>query len=101
MTYYRHESGQKNILPNAENVYHVDWESLPLTCPMPEMSLWNSHPHVYIPLHEKGEASCMYCGAKYILKEVVVGEKMPSFANTEIERQYHIRLDKLRHDQES
>ena len=99
MANYRNESSRQAISPNAQNVYYVDWGSLPLTCPMPEMSLWNSHPQVYIPLHETDKASCMYCGATYVLNEIDPGEEMPSFANVEIERQYHLRVNRLRHKQ--
>jgi len=40
---------------------------LPLACPMPGMSLWNSHPRVFLPIEKSGEAKCPYCGASYIL----------------------------------
>lgn len=53
--------------PNAVNKYQVSRKDLPLHCPMPNMSLWNSHPRVYLPVEEKGQAKCPYCGAKYIL----------------------------------
>jgi len=96
MSSYRFMVSEQGMQPNAENTYTVSWESLPLTCPTPEMSLWNSHPHVYIPLHETDEASCMYCGAKFVLKEITLGEDMPLFADTEIERRYHERVNKLR-----
>jgi uncharacterized Zn-finger protein len=29
------------------------------------MYLWNSHPKVYLPIAETGEAKCPYCGAEY------------------------------------
>ncbi|KAB7627322.1 zinc-finger domain-containing protein [Alkalilimnicola sp. S0819] len=57
------------IQPNAANRYEVAAADLPLTCPMPGMYLWNSHPKVYIPLHKTGEGRCMYCGAEYVLKD--------------------------------
>jgi uncharacterized Zn-finger protein len=56
------------IEPNAENRYRVTREDLPLSCPMPGMSLWNSHPRVFLPIEETGEASCPYCGARYSLE---------------------------------
>jgi uncharacterized Zn-finger protein len=31
------------------------------------MYLWNSHPKVYLPIAETGEAKCPYCGAEYYL----------------------------------
>jgi|GEM_PF-3597314 len=48
---------------------------LPLHCPTPAMSHWDSHPQVYLPLGEKrpeGEVTavrCPYCGAAYRLGE--------------------------------
>jgi uncharacterized Zn-finger protein len=56
------------IPPNAQNRYEVSEADLPVHCPLPGMSLWNSHPRVYLPLKEAGEARCPYCGAVYILK---------------------------------
>ena len=54
---------------NAQNVYHVTRAELPLHCPMDNMSLWNSHPRVYLPIEATGKAKCPYCGADYILKD--------------------------------
>lgn len=55
------------IPPNAENYYQVSRADLPLSCPMPGMSLWNSHPRVYLPVEEEGTSKCPYCGAEYEL----------------------------------
>jgi uncharacterized Zn-finger protein len=60
---------QEPIQPNAEQRYDVSSSDLPLSCPMPGMSLWNSHPRVYLPIEKTGEAVCPYCGASYILRE--------------------------------
>ena len=57
------------IQPNAENRYTVSRADLPLSCPMPGMYLWNSHPKVYLAIEEMGEAKCPYCGAEYALAE--------------------------------
>lgn len=57
------------IQPNAANRYEVTVDDLPLSCPMPGMYLWNSHPKVYIPLHKTGHGKCIYCGAEYYLKD--------------------------------
>lgn len=35
---------------------------------MPGMYLWNSHPKVFLPIEQEGEAKCPYCGATYYLK---------------------------------
>ncbi|MDC8013336.1 zinc-finger domain-containing protein [Tahibacter soli] len=57
------------IPANAQNRYEVTRADLPLSCPMPGMSLWNSHPKVYLPIEdENGESVCPYCGAHYVLK---------------------------------
>jgi uncharacterized Zn-finger protein len=58
----------KEIPPNTLNRYEVTRADLPVHCPLPGMSLWNSHPRVYLPLEENGEARCPYCGAMYVLK---------------------------------
>ncbi|HEY2144964.1 MAG TPA: hypothetical protein VGH12_02760 [Steroidobacteraceae bacterium] len=34
------------LVPNALHHYTVNMDDLPLSCPMPEMMLWNSHPKV-------------------------------------------------------
>lgn len=56
---------QKLIPANAQNRYGVRPKDLPLSCPMPGMYLWNSHPKVYLPVEVTGEAKCPYCGAEY------------------------------------
>ena len=55
------------IQPNAENLYQVTRTDLPLSCPMPGMYLWNSHPRVYLAIEETGTVKCPYCGATYKL----------------------------------
>lgn len=62
-------SGAANtpIEPNAENRYEVTRADLPLHCPLPGMSLWNSHPRVFLPIEATGRAKCPYCGADYVL----------------------------------
>lgn len=55
------------IQPNAENHYDVTPADLPLSCPMPGMYLWNSHPRVYLPVADEGRVKCPYCGATYAL----------------------------------
>ncbi|MDQ7016314.1 MAG: zinc-finger domain-containing protein [Gammaproteobacteria bacterium] len=55
--------------PNAENHYEVMKADLPLRCPLPDSSLWNSHPRVFVPLGANGEGKCPYCGAEYHLQD--------------------------------
>jgi uncharacterized Zn-finger protein len=59
---------QALLTPNAQNQYEVTAEDLPLSCPMPQMHLWNSHPRVYLPIERTGWAKCPYCGAEYTLR---------------------------------
>jgi uncharacterized Zn-finger protein len=59
----------KKIPANAQNRYEVTRADLPLSCPMPGMTLWDSHPRVYLPIEESGEERCPYCGAVYVLKD--------------------------------
>ncbi len=61
-------SGDKTIEANAENQYEITKDDLPLHCPMDGMSVWNSHPRVFLQLDESGQAKCPYCGANYTLK---------------------------------
>ena len=52
----------------APNRREVTAKDLPLHCPTPDMSRWDSHPRVFLPIQETGEARCPYCGTLYILK---------------------------------
>jgi uncharacterized Zn-finger protein len=56
-----------SIQANAQNRYEVTRADLPLHCPLDGMSLWNSHPRVYLPIEKTGKAKCPYCGADYVL----------------------------------
>ena len=58
----------QEIPANAQNRYEITRADLPVHCPMPGMSRWNSHPRVFLPIEETGEARCPYCGAMYVLK---------------------------------
>ncbi len=63
-------AAEENLIqPNAENQYNVTRADLPLSCPMPGMYLWNSHPKVYLPVDKEGTSKCPYCGALYTLVE--------------------------------
>ena len=63
------KQSRAQILPNAENHYKVNRTDLPLHCPMDGMSLWNSHPRVYLSIEKTGEARCPYCSARYTLTD--------------------------------
>ena len=61
---------KKPVQANAVKRYEVTKADLPLHCPMENMTLWDSHPRVYLPIEEGGgEAKCPYCGALYVIKD--------------------------------
>ena len=61
------ESTNAKQAANTERRYEIKRDALPLSCPTPEMALWNSHPRVYLPIEENGHALCPYCGADFVL----------------------------------
>lgn len=62
-----------SVEANAERHYDVSRADLPLSCPTPAMTLWNSHPRVYLPIEATGRAQCPYCGAVFILSDAPRG----------------------------
>lgn len=63
------KASDEHIPASARKEYQVSTKDLPLSCPMPNMILWNSHPRVYLPIEKTGKATCPYCGANYILMD--------------------------------
>lgn len=59
-------SMNQEVSPSSPIV--VTPKDLPLSCPTPEMELWNMHPRVYLPIRETGRAVCPYCGAEFVLE---------------------------------
>jgi len=55
--------------PNDKDYYEVSQDDVPVHCPMPGSSLWNSHPQVFIAFDKKGSGKCPYCGAEFHLKD--------------------------------
>lgn len=53
---------------STKRLYEVKHTELPLSCPMPDMRLWDAHPRVYLPILETGRAVCPYCDAEFVLK---------------------------------
>ena len=55
----------------AQQTYEVHRAELPLSCPLPSMALWNSHPRVYLPIEDApgGEVQCPYCGSHFVLAD--------------------------------
>lgn len=53
---------------NAHQTYEIRRSDLPLSCPLPSMAVWNSHPRVYLPIEDDGgETDCPYCSAHFVL----------------------------------
>lgn len=48
-------------------VIEITSDDLPLSCPMPDVTLWSQHPRVYIPI-KNNQGHCPYCGNQFILK---------------------------------
>jgi len=63
--------GSKTLQANAVSRYEITTADLPLHCPMDNMSQWDSHPRVFLPIENSGEARCPYCSALYILKDKI------------------------------
>ncbi|MDQ5908890.1 MAG: hypothetical protein QG599_983 [Pseudomonadota bacterium] len=55
------------VMPNTQTTYEVSRADLPVSCPLPNMMVWNSHPKVYLPIETTGKAKCPYCGANFVL----------------------------------
>lgn len=55
--------------PEKQRIIDVGRRDLPLHCPLPSMSLWDSHPRVYLPIEAAGRARCPYCGTEFVLKD--------------------------------
>lgn len=54
---------------SEQTVFHIKQDQLPLHCPLPEMSLWNQHPRVFLPIENSGREKCPYCGCEFILED--------------------------------
>ena len=61
------DAPQQQLPANAETRYEVSRDDLPLSCPLSNMTLWNSHPRVYLPIEKTGRARCPYCSAEFVL----------------------------------
>lgn len=58
----------ENTLEEQPREIEVSAADLPLHCPTPAMQLWDSHPRVFLPIEQTGEALCPYCGTLFRLK---------------------------------
>ena len=64
----------------TKHYYEITSKSLPLSCPLKNSSLWDSHPRVYLPIAKTGHVTCPYCGTEYFLKNEIVNHSyMESF----------------------
>ncbi|MHB8310426.1 zinc-finger domain-containing protein [Metallibacterium sp.] len=76
----------------SERIREISWTDLPLGCPMPDRSLWDVHPRVYLPIHLSGRERCPYCSTLYVLRDPRPGDAVPAFANAQIEQYYQRAL---------
>jgi uncharacterized Zn-finger protein len=53
---------------NRHKQVEITAADLPLHCPLSSQALWNSHPRVFLPIGDDGEALCPYCGTRYVLR---------------------------------
>lgn len=58
-----------NPSKSSATVFRVKKEDLPLSCPKNDEEVWSMHPRVFLPIEKTGEATCPYCGAKYVLQD--------------------------------
>ena len=67
--WHSHASARPPRPANAQQRYEVHRADLPLSCPLPSMALWNSHPRVYLPIVEDGgrEASARTAAPYFVL----------------------------------
>lgn len=56
---------------NNTQIREITKADLPLHCPTPDMSLWNAHPRVFLPITKTGTVKCPYCGTEYVLTSTV------------------------------
>ncbi len=59
----------KQHKPCSEKTHQVRTDELPLSCPTEDMSLWNAHPKIYLPIEKTGREKCPYCGTEFILQD--------------------------------
>jgi len=60
---------KKLVTPSHK--YEISTKDLPLSCPLPDMPLWQLHPRVFIAIEKIGKADCPYCGTQYVLKDFI------------------------------
>jgi uncharacterized Zn-finger protein len=53
----------------AKRHYEITQADLPFSCPTRDMSVWDAHPRVYLPIEKVGKVICPYCGATYVLTD--------------------------------
>lgn len=55
--------------PEQAAVITVSDDDMPVSCPMPDQTLWSQHPRVFMAFDKEGRANCPYCGNRYQLIE--------------------------------
>lgn len=54
---------------NDKKFIEISQRDLPLSCPMPDMLKWNSHPRVFLEIEKEAnhQIICPYCSTHYRL----------------------------------
>jgi uncharacterized Zn-finger protein len=61
---------ERDLIPaSTAKLYEITTKDLPLSCPSPDMIVWNAHPRGYLPIEKTGKAICPYCSATYVLTD--------------------------------
>lgn len=60
-------SNRVNKKNSVATHYIIKKSDLPLSCPTKDKDGWSLHPRVYLPIEEKGEVTCPYCGDRFVL----------------------------------
>ena len=64
---HKNQHNGANLAPMMR-IIKIKSTDCPLACPMPDQSLWNAHPKVYLAIEELEKVVCPYCGTQYILE---------------------------------
>ncbi len=68
-TCHKNQRHSANLSPLK--IIKIKSKDCPLACPIPDQSLWNAHPKVYLAIEALGKVSCPYCGTHYVLEKDV------------------------------
>ena len=62
------EPDRAEVRTSNEALFKITSARLPLHCPLPEMSLWNQHPRVYLPIEASGRKNALIAAPSLSLR---------------------------------